>query len=299
MSGHVACSRVARLVGAAALLAVLCVNSRQLHAQVCVPPVNEECGGALPFSFEQLPLTASGLLGCANNMVDRPYFDVFYRYDCTVSGDYQFDMCGSLGDTYMRVYFDGCGFGPASTWVEDDDGCGGSPNSLDPLIVVSLEAGTSVWIELGSWRVDDFFPPNANDPYEFHASFLGGGLAPWQGLGGGTVGINGPVTLIGTGSLTGGSSASLSLTNAPPNSALLAWLSFGSTPAFFFGGTVHAMPFAQQFLFQADALGELEVSATWPAGVPAGTEAWFQFFAEDPSVLWGITLSNAIKATTP
>jgi hypothetical protein len=41
------------------------------------------------------------------------------------------------------------------------------------------------------------------------------------------------------------------------------------------------------------------VSTTWPTGIPPGTEAWFQFLIQDLSVLWDITLSNAVKATTP
>ena len=89
------------------------------------------------------------------------------------------------------------------------------------------------------------------------------------------------------------------MTNAPPGGLLLAWLSFSSTPVNFFGGTIYANPFSNQFLFFADGNGKFSASTSWPAGVPPGTEAWFQFLLDDPSVVWGITLSNAVKATSP
>ena len=122
---------------------------------------------------------------------------------------------------------------------------------------------------------------------------------PWTDVGGGTVGANGPDTLVGTGSLVGGTTAGLDLSGVPANALTLAWLSFSSAPVNALGGTVHATPFSSQFLFNASALGELSVSTTWPVGIPAGTEAWFQFLAVDPAVIWGITLSNGLKITTP
>jgi len=128
---------------------------------------------------------------------------------------------------------------------------------------------------------------------------LAGASAPWASLGGGTPGSHGTPTLAGSGPLTAGSSAGLSLTHAPPGALLLAWLAFSSTPAPFFGGTIHALPFSRQFLFVADGSGAFAVSTTWPAGVPAASEAIFQFLVADGSVLWGITLSNALLATTP
>jgi uncharacterized membrane protein len=121
----------------------------------------------------------------------------------------------------------------------------------------------------------------------------------WTGLGGGTAGINGMPGLSGSGSLVGGSTATLELTDAPANALMLAWLSFSSVPQSFFGGTIHATPFANQFLFSADAAGSFAASTTWPNGVPSGTEVWFQFIVQDLSVIHGLTLSNGLKATTP
>ncbi len=122
---------------------------------------------------------------------------------------------------------------------------------------------------------------------------------PWSDLGGGTVGANGPDTLAGNGTLVGGTTAGLDSTGAPANALTLAWLSFSSVPFNALGGTVHAAPFSNQFLFTADGAGDVSVSTTWPVGVPSGTEVWFQFLSADPSVVWGITMTNGLKATTP
>jgi hypothetical protein len=281
------------LVPFAALL--LLAAPGRAGAQACVPPPNEDCAGATVFTYAELPLSHAGLLGCTNDMVDRPYFDVWFRYDCTVSGNYRFDMCGSTGDTYMRLYTDGCGFGPASSWIEDDDGCGFAP-VLDPLIETWLQAGTSYWIELGAWREDDFFPPNANDPYEFHVEYLGGF---WTDLGGGTVGSHGAPTLTGDGTLVGGSTATLDLVNAPPLAPMLLWLSVTSFPQPFWGGVVHPMPATVEIPLVADAGGGLMLAGPWPDGLPPGTCVWLQYVMGDTSVVWGVTLSNGLKATTP
>ena len=122
----------------------------------------------------------------------------------------------------------------------------------------------------------------------------------WSWLGGGTEGGLGQPLLLGAGPLTAGSQATIELTNAPPNALALAWLSFGPTmPYAALGGTVHAWPFNNQFLFPVDASGALSVSTIWPAGVPSGTPVWFQFIVQDGSSIHGITLSNGLLATTP
>ena len=137
------------------------------------------------------------------------------------------------------------------------------------------------------------------------SGFLSGGFiadistGPWLNLGGGTVGVEGVPFLVGDGPLTAGSPATLSLRNTPPNAIMLAWLSFTSVPLPAFGGLIHANPYANQFFFFSDAQGEWSATVPWPAGVPAGTEVYFQFLVEDVSTLYTITLSNGVKATTP
>lgn len=46
-------------------------------------------------------------------------------------------------------------------------------------------------------------------------------------------------------------------------------------------------------------IGAFFWATTWPAGIPSGTNAWFQFVVQDLSTIHGLTLSNGLRATTP
>ena len=124
-------------------------------------------------------------------------------------------------------------------------------------------------------------------------------IGPWEDLGGGTTGINGDPTITGTGTLVGGTPAEIDLVNAPASALMLSWIALTSAPVNAFGGTIHATPFNSQLFWFADPSGELNLPTTWPMGIPPGTNAWFQFLIEDVSVPFGVTLSNALKITTP
>jgi len=121
----------------------------------------------------------------------------------------------------------------------------------------------------------------------------------WVDLGGSTLGSNGLPTLVGSGPLNPGSMASFDLMNAPAGAAMLGLVSFSSAPFAFGGGFVHATPTVLSVAVNADAGGSFSTSAVWPAGVPSCAEMWVQFLVSDPSVLSGITLSNAVKAMAP
>ena len=125
------------------------------------------------------------------------------------------------------------------------------------------------------------------------------GAYPWVDLGGGTVGSDGPVTLVGTGSLESGTTAGIHLTNAPPGAAMVAWISFAPTPFSALNGTVHAFPFSSQLFFVASFTGSFSGATTWPPGIPPGTDIWFQFVVQDLTLVEGATLSNGVQATTP
>ncbi|MCH7813689.1 MAG: hypothetical protein IID40_06675, partial [Planctomycetes bacterium] len=53
------------------------------QAQECTPPPNETCAGAIVLTSADLPYSVTAPLGCINDVIDKPYFDIFYRYDCT------------------------------------------------------------------------------------------------------------------------------------------------------------------------------------------------------------------------
>jgi predicted outer membrane repeat protein len=131
--------------------------------------------------------------------------------------------------------------------------------------------------------------------YELQA----GSSGEWVDLGGGTTGSNGPPRLEGAGSLIGGTPASLTLTSSPPGALTLLWASLSSSPQAVLGGAIHATPHTAQLFFVTDVAGTLPLATSWPAGLPAGTQFWFQFLLDDPTVVWEITLSNAVRATTP
>ncbi|MCG8403706.1 MAG: hypothetical protein MI923_00780 [Phycisphaerales bacterium] len=146
----------------------------RVRAQTCVTPSNEACPGATSFVEADLPLNTSGVYGCEDNTIpfsDMPFWDVYYRYDCTCTGFYDVDMCDSTADAALRIYIDGCGFAAGDELIEGDDECLGSPPSADPMVTVLLEAGRSYWFELGTWRVNPpWGPSEPNAPFSFNVS---------------------------------------------------------------------------------------------------------------------------------
>ena len=122
---------------------------------------------------------------------------------------------------------------------------------------------------------------------------------PWATLGGGTQGALGPLTLSGNGLLQPGTPAGIELRNAQPHALCLATIALSPVPILLNGGGFSATPATVHQLFLADAQGTFAPQGPWPPGFPSGTGLWIQCLASDPSVFWGVTLSNAIKATTP
>lgn len=145
-----------------------------LHAgEDCTPPPNETCDSPTVFSNANLPYEIVAPLGCFNDEIDRPYFDVFYRFDCTQTGTYHIHMCNSSGDTYLRVYGDGCGWSDGFEMAVADDECPGSPPSADPILSIDLVAGQHYWLEVGTWRPDPPWAPPLNSPYILTVSLEG------------------------------------------------------------------------------------------------------------------------------
>jgi hypothetical protein len=61
---------------------------------------------------------------------------------------------------------------------------------------------------------------------------------------------------------------------------------------------LHTIPSVAQSLFVTDGPGEFHVAAiAGPA--PPGLDLYFQFIVKDTASIHGITLSNAVKGTTP
>ena len=144
---------------------------------------------------------------------------------------------------------------------------------------------------------------------EIYISAIGGGgkifkIVPdtaFEGLGCSTNGTYGAPVLWGSGSLVVGTSGSLNLTNALENRLTLLLVSAapGSIP--FYGGTLKAgVPWLGEFYLNTNASGNISLPwASWPSGVPSGTELYFHWAIDDPAGIGGVALSNAIKGTQP
>jgi hypothetical protein len=104
--------------------------------------------------------------------------------------------------------------------------------------------------------------------------------------------------LIGSGSLVGGASGTLALTQAIISAPAVLFVSVASAPVPFKGGTLVPVPFALTVPL-VTVSGGLTLPFTWPTGIPSGTSFWFQYAISDPSAVHGVALSNAVKAVTP
>jgi len=133
----------------------------------CSAPANETCAGATNITFSQIAAgyNTSGTLGCTNDCGAYPYHDVFFRYDCTMTGIYTFDMRNSDGNTEMRIWSGSC----CGTLVAYDDN---SYGGYDPQITITMTAGTSYWIECGNYYTYDYYTGTA---YNLYASYK-----PWN-----------------------------------------------------------------------------------------------------------------------
>ena len=155
------------------VVATLVVAALPLLAGDCTPPPNEVCEDAIIFSNADLPYDVTAPLGCVNDEIDKPYFDAFYQFNVTQTGTYLIHMCGSSGDTYIRIYEFGCGWADGEELAVADDDCPGSPPNADPLLLVTLEAGERYWIEVGTWRDVPPWAPPPNSPYRLSVTFEG------------------------------------------------------------------------------------------------------------------------------
>ncbi|HOY31926.1 MAG TPA: T9SS type A sorting domain-containing protein [Bacteroidales bacterium] len=116
---------------------------------MCTPPSNETCAGATLISQAQITagFNTSGTLGCSDDCAGRAYNDVFFRFDCTTTGNYTLDMRNSDGDTYMRIFSGSC----CGTLLDEDDDSYDNNSGLAPEIIIPLTAGMSYWIECGTY----------------------------------------------------------------------------------------------------------------------------------------------------
>jgi len=127
------------------------------------------------------------------------------------------------------------------------------------------------------------------------------GFAPtWLDLGFGLAGSGGVPVLDGDGTLVATTAFALKLSNAKPSAAANLYVSLANTPTPFKGGTLVTVPVAITLVLATSPAGTLQLSlASWPAGVPSGTQLFLQCAVQDAGAVKGAALSNALQATTP
>lgn len=225
-------------------------------------------------------------------LADDPFNDDWFGSAVDIDGDTV--VVGALS-------VDGVGLNSGAAYVFGRTA--GIWSQQEQLTAVDAESGDQFGVSVSIWGEevlvgaswDDDLGPQSGSAHVHHFEAPGS----WEDLGGGSPGALGVPVLNGAGTLFGGSTVLLDLSGCPPSALLLGWVSTSSTPWDALGGTIHAYPFSAQYVFRADVGGGFRAATTWPVGVPPGTEGWFQFLVEEPTVPDGIVLSNALKITTP
>jgi hypothetical protein len=121
---------------------------------------------------------------------------------------------------------------------------------------------------------------------------------PWIDLGNALAGVTGDPILAGDGDLTGGSTATLTLSNARPSSPCFFVIGLARLDLPYKGGVV-VPTFDILFPLATDANGEITLSDTWPAGLPSGLEVFFQYLIADTDGPKNMSFSNGLEAITP
>lgn len=124
------------------------------------------------------------------------------------------------------------------------------------------------------------------------------GDSPWAKLGPGIPGTLGVPVIDGSGPLLGGEPCSITLQQALPNTT--AWFVLGASALLspFKGGVL--VPNPDIFLpLPTSATGELELTTTWPVGVPSGSAFFTQWWVQDPAGPLGFAASRGLQGTAP
>ncbi|MBM3984544.1 MAG: CRTAC1 family protein [Planctomycetes bacterium] len=120
----------------------------------------------------------------------------------------------------------------------------------------------------------------------------------WTRVGLATGGSNGVPQLRGQGALTAGSATTLTQTGGKPSATVNLLVSPFALLVPFKGGTLVPSP-DLLIALAADGAGGFALGAPWPAGLPAGTQVWFQCWQADATGNLGWISTNGLRATTP
>jgi len=134
------------------------------------------------------------------------------------------------------------------------------------------------------------------DAREWVTAILAG--ASWEDVGGGLAGFLGTPSVDGTGIMTAGSTLTLQLGNTLPVTTAYLVLGLGQVGVPFKGGVL--VPTPDVVLGGLSVVSQsLELSTTFPPGVPSGSQLVYQFWVQDVTGPAGFTASNGLVSTTP
>jgi len=120
----------------------------------------------------------------------------------------------------------------------------------------------------------------------------------WIDVGNGLPGAGGTPKLAGHGQLVEAALMKLDLTGAAPSAATGLVIGFSEIDAPFKGGVL--VPSVDVLVNLATSpAGALSLPAKWPAGVPSGTQLWFQAWVQDAGGPKGFAASNGLRASVP
>jgi len=123
--------------------------------------------------------------------------------------------------------------------------------------------------------------------------------AQWTDFGGGVVGWTGhPIGLVCQGTLEPGSELLIWSYYGPQYDAAFLIIGASACNLPFKGGVMVPQP-DHVSLLGFDGLANAHLFVDWPAGVPAGSELWWQVWSPDATAAQGWSASNALKCVTP
>ena len=130
-------------------------------------------------------------------------------------------------------------------------------------------------------------------------NFIQGNPA-WTDLGFALAGVNGLPSLVGIGTLLGGSSGSLTLSSAKPSALTMLFVSINaSTPTPFKCGTLATVPVGFSLPLFTNGSGSIPLAwSSWPGSL-TGNTLYLQYAISDPAAICGVALSNALRADVP
>lgn len=177
----------------------------------------------------------------------------------------------------------------------------GPPGQPDDILVNGYTgSGGTVVLPVDVSDMTSVIDGTGSDPDGNEASGMTGvSDGVWTNFGSALPGKNGDALLIADGPLSPLSFITLDVLNAAESAPAALFVSLGSTPVPFKCGMLLANPWILLLPLVTDPQGELHLVGSWPAGIPADIEFWFQLALTDDAAPCGVALSNAMRGITP